>query len=125
MDAGKMMTMRGKCPPVDLNVKNNFPSPAKYGLQDIGNQKHQKSAVHSFGKETRAYNAHAKEQKHKPGAGSYNGTLDLSKSAPSFGFGSSHRPDLGKKGVPGPGAYKVPVKIANVSHYDKQHAHKF
>jgi hypothetical protein len=35
MDTGKMTTMRGKCPPVDMNVKNAFPSAAQYSLQDL------------------------------------------------------------------------------------------
>jgi len=34
-----------------------------------------------------------KETKFKPGPGAYEGTADLKKTAPKFGFGSSQRPD--------------------------------
>ena len=34
--------------------------------------------------------------------------------APSFGFGSSQRPDYANKNSPGPGAYKLPRSIANL-----------
>ena len=53
-----------------------------------------------------------------PGPGNYvNTAAHFLRRAPSFGFGSSKRPDLGgnsKHATPGPGHYKVPVKIADV-----------
>lgn len=53
-----------------------------------------------------------------PGPGQYvNSAERLKQSSPSFGFGTSQRPDIGGKKnmqVPGPGAYKLPSKIADV-----------
>ena len=53
-----------------------------------------------------------------PGPGSYVNTAEkMKQTAPSFGFGTSKRPDIAgnpKTQVPGPGAYKVPTKIADV-----------
>ena len=50
-----------------------------------------------------------------PGPGNYvNNAEKLRRTSPSFGFGSSKRPDIGggtKHQVPGPGAYKLPSKI--------------
>lgn len=51
-----------------------------------------------------------------PGPGNYVNTAEkLKQSAPSFGFGTSKRPVIGHKKdqVPGPGAYKLPAKIAD------------
>lgn len=53
-----------------------------------------------------------------PGPGSYvNSSEKLKQSAPSFGFGTSKRPVVGftKLQVPGPGSYKLPVKVADVA----------
>jgi len=53
-----------------------------------------------------------------PGPGSYvNSTEKLRATAPSFGFGTSKRPEIGytKLQVPGPGTYKLPAKIADVA----------
>ena len=56
-----------------------------------------------------------------PGPGQYDGGTTAHKTkAPQFGFGSSKRPDIvgGKKGTtPGPGDYKVPVRISNVEDF--------
>jgi hypothetical protein len=52
-----------------------------------------------------------------PGPGTYvNSAEKLKMTAPSFGFGTSKRPELGatKLQVPGPGAYKVPTKLGDV-----------
>ena len=52
-----------------------------------------------------------------PGPGTYvNSSEKLKVAAPSFGFGTSKRPDIGytKLQVPGPGAYKLPAKVADV-----------
>ena len=52
-----------------------------------------------------------------PGPGTYvNSAEKLKLAAPSFGFGTSKRPTVGvtKLNVPGPGAYKLPAKIADV-----------
>ena len=55
-----------------------------------------------------------------PGPGNYvNNAQKLKQSAPSFGFGTSKRPELGasKDKVPGPGSYKLPSKIQDVPAY--------
>jgi hypothetical protein len=52
-----------------------------------------------------------------PGPGTYvNSAEKLKTAAPSYGFGTSKRPELGatKMKVPGPGAYKIPARIADV-----------
>jgi len=57
-----------------------------------------------------------------PGPGSYrNEAQKLKLSAPSFGFGTSKRPEIGgnkKMLTPGPGAYKLPSKIADTPNYN-------
>lgn len=55
-----------------------------------------------------------------PGPGTYvNSAEKLKAKAPSFGFGTSKRPELGatKATVPGPGAYKLPTKIGDVPEF--------
>jgi hypothetical protein len=56
-----------------------------------------------------------------PGPGQYvNSAEKLKHSAPSFGFGSSKRPELGgssKFKTPGPGSYKLPTKIGDTPEY--------
>ena len=39
------------------------------------------------------------------------------KNAPSYGFGSEKRGKTHTQGTPGPGAYRVPVKIIDVPKY--------
>ena len=57
-----------------------------------------------------------------PGPGNYkNEYQKLKLSAPSFGFGTSKRPEIGgnkKMQTPGPGAYRVPTKIADTPAYN-------
>lgn len=54
-----------------------------------------------------------------PGPGQYQGSAEKVKTAaPKYGFGSSKRPDLKTDGSPGPGAYRVPVKVADVPDYN-------
>ena len=55
-----------------------------------------------------------------PGPGTYvNSATKLKQSAPSFGFGTSKRPELGstKLNVPGPGSYKLPSKIQDMPNF--------
>ena len=55
-----------------------------------------------------------------PGPGAYSGSYDcLRANVPSFGFGTSKRPDYGntRMNVPGPGAYKLPAKVSQVPEY--------
>jgi len=55
-----------------------------------------------------------------PGPGTYvNSAEKLKTAAPSFGFGTSKRPEIGKTKmvVPGPGSYKLPSKIADCPDY--------
>ena len=51
-----------------------------------------------------------------PGPGSYQ-TPVARKTAPAFRFGRAKRPELAKSITPGPGSYKIKVKIANVPDY--------
>lgn len=64
-----------------------------------------------------------------PGPGSYESHLKDKKDAPKFGFGSSKRPELGKKkdNVPGPGDYRVPTKVGDVPNYSmpRDEKHKY
>jgi len=56
-----------------------------------------------------------------PGPGSYNSNLNDKNAAAKFGFGTSKRPGINgspsKTNVPGPGAYKVPVKISDAQNF--------
>lgn len=58
-----------------------------------------------------------------PGPGSYVNSAEkvLRNTAPSFGFGTSQRPAIGSSGGkgnnPGPGSYKIPVRVADVPAY--------
>ncbi len=52
-----------------------------------------------------------------PGPNSYSSIMDYRRyKGPSFGFGSAKRPPItgNLDEIPGPGAYKLPPKIANV-----------
>lgn len=55
----------------------------------------------------------------------------LRQAAPSFGFGTSKRPDIagnGKNRSPGPGAYRIPTKISDAPAHalpGKKDEHKF
>jgi hypothetical protein len=66
-----------------------------------------------------------------PGPGSYESHLKDKKDAPKFGFGSSKRPDItgknGKDNGPGPGDYRVPVKVGDVATYSlpREDHHKY
>jgi hypothetical protein len=102
-----------------MNKKNNYPGAGSYDLQNRAAPNMGKAASFSMGSETRDRNPHMKEQKTVPGAGTYAHGVDLKRSSPKFGFGTSKRPDIGykKDATPAPGAYKVPTKIADVAHY--------
>lgn len=67
-----------------------------------------------------------------PGPGAYvNEAHKMKQSAPSFGFGTSKRPAINgnqKLNSPGPGAYKIPTKIADAPAHalpNKQDVHKY
>lgn len=47
-----------------------------------------------------------------PGPASYESTLNHKTDAPRFGFGTSKRPGIQSSHTPGPGAYKINVKVA-------------
>ena len=71
-----------------------------------------------MGKETRERSPAMKEQAAKPGAGTYNQNIDLKRTSPKFGFGTAKRPDIGVKTLsPGPGAYKLPARVADTPAY--------
>jgi hypothetical protein len=100
--------------------KNRFtPGPGMYELQHLDNKNMRKSPSFGMGSETRDRNPHMKEQKTVPGAGTYATTFDMKAKSPSFGFGSSKRPQMGagRENSPGPGAYKLPSKVADVAPY--------
>ena len=50
-----------------------------------------------------------------PGPGSYESHLKNKQDAPRFGFGSSKRPALTTNDSPGPGHYKINVKVAETA----------
>ena len=65
-----------------------------------------------------------------PGPGAYAGDAAFIKSkAPNYGFGSSKRPELAKKSTsPGPGAYKIPSRVAEVPDFampSRSQEHKY
>jgi hypothetical protein len=60
----------------------------------------------------------AKETTKVPGPGNYEVHLKNKKAAPNFGFGSSTRGDMAAKTLgPGPGAYRINSKVADVPGY--------
>ncbi len=54
-----------------------------------------------------------------PGPGAY--SRDSSINGPKFGFGTDKRDHDKKNSTPGPGAYKVPTKVADVNKYVMPH----
>jgi hypothetical protein len=117
--------MHAKTISVNMSVKNKYPGAGTYDLQHLDNKSMRNAPKFSMGKETRAYDPHAKEQKHKPGAGTHELNFKLKKSSPAFGFGTSKRPEVGyKKTVtPAPGHYKVPARIADVHSHTQAKGH--
>lgn len=113
--------MGGKLENLEVKKRNFAPGPGAYDLQNLDNKNMAKSPSFKMGSEMRGNNPHFKEQKGKPGAGTYNGAFEIGKTkSPSFGFGSSKRPDIGgnkRDNSPGPGSYKVPTKVADTAHY--------
>lgn len=80
----------------------------------------QKSPVYSMG--ARLASPMANKTIYVPGPGSYANDSEKLKAAkaPSFGFGTSKRPDMasnGKNPGPGPGTYKLPTRVANVANF--------
>ena len=76
------------------------------------------------------YGGLSQSVQHLPGPGHYEGSANSVKiKAPQFGFGSSKRPDIvgGKKDTtPGPGDYKIPVRISNLEDFEiPGHHHEF
>ena len=65
----------------------------------------------------------------KPAPGHYQPTHGvIGKDAPGFGFGSSERAKLRPDNTPGPGHYKLPMKVADTPSYaipNKKDEHKF
>lgn len=116
---GPAAAMHARCDNIDMNKKNNYPGAGSYDLQNKLNPSMNKAASFSMGSETRDRNPHMKEQKTVPGAGTYAHGVDLKKTSPKFGFGTSKRPVIGfkKDATPAPGHYKVPTKIADVAAY--------
>jgi hypothetical protein len=50
-----------------------------------------------------------------PGPGAYDSHLKNKKDAPRFGFGSSKRAGIASGDSPGPGHYKINVKVAETA----------
>lgn len=105
--------------------KNNVPGAGSYELQHLDNKNMKKSAAFSMGTSKRDYDPLMKEAKTKPGAGTHDPTMKFKKSTPSFGFGSSKRPEVGvqKHPTPAPGAYKLPSRIADVAGHSGAKGH--
>jgi hypothetical protein len=74
----------------------------------------------SIGKDVRRDISHSPMTKLVPGPGTYNGSLDVKKAAPKWGFGSSMRKSMAlsqaSKDI-GPGQYKIPQKAVEGSQY--------
>lgn len=116
---GAKTAMHQRTDSIDFNKKHGFPGAGSYDTHQLSNPNHARSQKFSFGKETRERSPHLKEQKCKPGAGTYDGMADLKKTSPKFGFGTSKRPDITgpKDKTPAPGHYRVPTKIMNTANY--------
>jgi hypothetical protein len=100
-----------------MNMKNKFPGVGQYNIMSDQTRMRRAPSI-SMGREKRESLASEKEQKMRPGVGSHNLTLSFKRSAPSFGFGTSKRPELTNKlNTPAPGAYKLPVRFADVPNH--------
>jgi len=54
-----------------------------------------------------------------PGPGTHQPDSNKTRiAAPRFGFGTSKRPTAPNSPTPGPGAYKIPVKVADVTDFN-------
>lgn len=111
--------MAGKLENLEVKKRNFAPGPGAYELAHQDNKNMSKAPAFRMGSETRDRNPHMKEQKTVPGAGTYTSNYNQKSKSPSFGFGSSKRPDIAGKrdNTPGPGNYKVPTKIADTASY--------
>lgn len=52
-----------------------------------------------------------------PGPGQYDSHMNNKKDAPKFGFGSSTRAAIKNSDSPGPGHYKINVKVAETAQF--------
>jgi hypothetical protein len=75
----------------DMVKKNNYPGTGTYELMNMQNFNLKKAPGYKIGSETRERDTHAKEQKNKPGAGTYSQDqfAVMRRSAPNFSFGKS------------------------------------
>ena len=116
--SGPKIGMHARTDLVDKDRKKNIPGPGQYDLQNSpGVGKSIRAAAYSMGSSMRADMASTNKTVPAPGHYEMNNNA-VKTSAPKFGFGSSKRPDItgGKKmQTPGPGNYKLPSKIGNVS----------
>ena len=81
--------MHAKTDSIDMNKKNNIPGPGTYNLQNQPNTKMTSAPAYRMGTGMRGDIGGGKESKAKPGPGNYDGSADLKKTAPKFGFGTS------------------------------------
>ena len=103
--------------------KVGIPGPGHYDNHLQDGIKHRSGQKYSMGGEMRGHDPTAKEHNLKPGAGAYDHNAHDKKRGPSFGFGSSRRPEIKDNGRPGPTAYRVPTKIVDVAFYSNAHGH--
>ena len=116
-------------PDVAFKQANISPGPAAYGSpafrSSIDGKRFSVNKGDRFGSEPRGNDKHLNDMRKNPGIGSYSLPGDIGhkskhwiKSSPSYGFGSAPRPAPGGSVSPGPGAYKIPVHVAQTSNYD-------
>ena len=117
---GNKHSMMGKNYAAD---KTPVPGPGHYDSHLQDGVKHHSGAKFSMGNEARGHDPIAREHNSKPGAGTYDHNANDKKRGPSYGFGSSRRPEIKDNGRPGPTAYRVPTKIVDVAMYSNAHGH--
>ena len=91
----------------------NVPGPGNYNPNNSATQK----KLPQYSMKQRLGSTMDNKKTMSPAPGAYNIHLNNKTSAPKFGFGSSTR--QGEKGnnVPGPGAYKINVRVADTPAY--------
>jgi hypothetical protein len=118
---GPKVSMGGFNENIDPLKNNKNPGPGWYRLDEkernLTQYKH--GLRYSLGTgASREHSPHLKEQREKPGAGTYMPSVNIQKrSSPQYGFGTAKRISSRIESTPGPGAYKLPSKVAVVPRY--------
>ena len=85
------MHIHEKTDKVDQIRKKNIPGPGNYDIINSIDGKNETSPKFKIGSMTRPALGGTREQKMKPGPGSYSQTIDFKKDAPQFSIGKQER----------------------------------